>query len=199
MMGHVRVLLACWLIGLASCASDGGQRGTGITLAEGNVVNAQMGDIEVSLEGTDLRTTTDAEGRFSLRGDFAGDTALHFETRSTGFSARLSVNAPAGGSLNLHDVTLDAAAGTARAAATEVVFEGSVVTLACDESRVGLVSVHRAADDTDTYVVTLDDSMLHDDHGRAIACTDLRLDDDLDVRGFFADDGTIGAADLTRH
>ena len=39
-MSHVRALLACCLIGLVSCASDGGQRGTGITVAEGNIVSA---------------------------------------------------------------------------------------------------------------------------------------------------------------
>jgi hypothetical protein len=198
-MTHVRALLACCLIGLVSCASDGGQRGTGITVAEGNIVSAQMADIEVSVEGTDLHTTADADGRFSLRGDFAGDTALHFEAPGIGVSARLPVNAPAGGSLNLHDVTLDAATDTARAATTEVAFEGSVVSLACDENRIGLVSVHHAADDTDTYVVTLDDSVLHNGQGRPIACADLQSGDDLDFHGFFADDGTIGKADVTRH
>jgi hypothetical protein len=197
-MMHLRALLACWLIGVASCASDGGQRGTGITVAEGNVVSAEMAAIDVSVEGTDLHTTTDADGRFSLRGDFAGDTAIRFAVPRTGVSARLPVNAPAGGFLSLRDVTLDTATGTAHAAATEVAFEGSVVDLACVENRIGLVSVHRAADDTDTYVVTLDDSTLHDGHGQTISCTELRPGDDLDVRGFFAADGTIGQADVTR-
>jgi len=35
-MNRWRAFAACWLVALASCASDGGQRGTGITVAAGN-------------------------------------------------------------------------------------------------------------------------------------------------------------------
>ena len=82
-----RAFAACWLLALASCASDGGQRGTGITIAAGNVasVQADMGGvdgIEVAVEGTDVHGTTDATGVFELRGRFAGDTALRFARAS---------------------------------------------------------------------------------------------------------------------
>jgi hypothetical protein len=203
-MNRWRALAACWLLTLASCASDGGQRGTGITIAEGNVSSVQangpagIGGIQVSVEGTELRTTTDADGGFALQGDFAGDTALRFERALDAVSARLPVSAPAGGRLGLHDVVLDVGNGSARADRIEVSFEGVVDALACDDARITLRSIHRAADDLETYVVVLTGSMLHDGEGHPLACTDLDVGDRLDVHGFFVSDGTIANADLTR-
>lgn len=203
-MDRWRALAVCWLFALASCASDGGQRGTGITVAAGNVAGVQadmaagVGGIEVSLEGTDLHTTTDAQGEFSLRGRFAGDTALRFERPADALSARLAVNAPAGGRLDVRDVVLDPAAASAEPRVVEVAFEGRVETLACDDARVTLASVHRAPDDLDAYVVTLVDATLHDGDGRPLACPDLRVGDRLAVDGVFVADGTIAGADLTR-
>jgi len=204
-MNRWRAWAACWLVILASCASDGGQRGTGITVAEGNVVSVQasapvadVGGIDVSVEGTELRTTTDADGNFTLRGDFAGDTALRFERTPDVAGIRLAVSAPAGGRLGLRDVVLDASAGSATAGTVEVEFEGNVDTLACDDARITLTSVHHAADDLETYVVDLTSSTLHDRGGLPLTCTDLDVGDRLDVDGVFVSDGTIANADLTR-
>jgi hypothetical protein len=204
MKDRCRAFAACWLLALASCASDGGQRGTGITVAAGNVASVQadvatgVAGIDVSVEGTDLQTTTEASGAFELRGRFAGDTALRFTRTSDGVSARLAVNAPAGGRIDARDVVLNAGTGGAQARTIDVSFEGRVETLACDAARVTLVSVHRAPDDLDDYVVTLDGSSLHDANGVPLACADLRVDDRVDVAGTFLADDTIGDADLTR-
>ena len=203
-MNRWRAFTACWLVALVSCASDGGQRGTGITAAAGNVasVSADMAvgvdGIDVSVEGAELHTTTDASGAFELRGAFAGDTALRFARARDGLAARLAVSAPAGGRIDARDVVLDAATGTAEPRVVEVVFEGRVEGLACDDGRVTLASVHRAPDDLETYVVTLAGSTLHDADGTVLACTDLRIDDRLDVDGEFVTEGLIGEADLTR-
>jgi hypothetical protein len=203
-MNRWRALAACWLVALASCASDGGQRGTGITVAAGNVTSVQPGassgiaGIAVSLEGTTLHTTTDANGAFRLSGEFAGDTALRFERATDGGTARLPLNAPAGGRVDAHDVTVDTTTGIAQASTVDVAFAGRVETLACDEARIILISVHRDDDDLDDYTVVLTSSTLHDAEGRALACTDLHPGDRLDVDGTFLLDGTIGDADLTR-
>jgi hypothetical protein len=58
--------------------------------------------------------------------------------------------------------------------------------------------VHRAADDLETYDVTLTGSRLVDADGNPLTCADLRIDDRLDVRGAFVEDGTIGDADVVR-
>jgi hypothetical protein len=202
-MTRWRAMAACWLLFLASCASDGGQRGTGISVAAGNVAtvgattSSALAGIEVSIEGTELHTMTNARGEFVLRGKFAGDTALRFERARDAVSARLPVSAPAGGRLDIHDVVLDAS-GTAEAELVEVAFEGSVESLACAAARVTLASVQRAADDLETYDVALTGSRLVDAAGNPLTCADLQIDDRLDVRGVFIDDGTIGDADLVR-
>ena len=189
-MNRWRAFAACWLVALASCASDGGQRGTGITVAAGNVASLRPGTsaavdgIDVSIEGTALRTTTDANGAFALSGEFAGDTALRFERAADGIDAR--------------DVVVDATTGIAQASRVDVAFAGRVDTLACDQARIVLTSVHRAPDDLDTYAVTLAGSTLHDADGEALACTDLHPGDRLDVDGAFVSDDAIGDADLTR-
>jgi len=203
-MNRWRAFAACWLVALASCASDGGQRGTGITVAAGNVASVRpaidtgVAGVDVSLEGTELHTTTDASGMFTLSGEFSGETALRFARALDGVVARLPVNAPAGGRIDARDVVVDATTGTAEASVVDVVFEGQVETLACAEARIVLTSAHHAEDDLDTYDVTLTGSTLHDADGRPLACADLRVGDRLDVDGAFASDGTIGAADLAR-
>jgi hypothetical protein len=201
-MNRWRAFAACWLLVLASCASDGGQRGTGITAVAGNVASVQgdttggVGGIEVSIEGTELRTTTDANGSFALTGAFGGDTALHFDRAVV--SARLAVSAPAGGRIDVRDVVLDAATGSAAPGAVDVAFEGRIEALACDVGRVTCSSVHGGDDDDDTYDVTLNGSTLHDADGNALACADLATGDRLDVDGAFVADGAIGNADVTR-
>jgi hypothetical protein len=203
-MNRWRAYAACWLVALASCASDGGQRGTGITAAEGNVAAVQsststaVGGIDVAVEGTEAQTTTDASGAFSLQGTFAGYAVLRFTRAADGLDARLHVDAPAGGRIDARDVTLDAASGDARATAVGVVFTGRVDVLDCPDDTITLSSVERAADDLHTYDVALASSSLHDADGKALTCADLRVGDRLDVDGTYDTDGAIGDAALTR-
>jgi hypothetical protein len=205
-MNRWRALAACWLIVLASCGSDGGQRGTGITATAvaGNVVSvhgpsgAGVAGIAVSVEGTRLGTTTDATGGFALRGTFDGDTALVFERAIDGLFVRLPLSAPAGGRVAARDVELDVSTGSARPRVVEVAFEGRVEALACDDGRVTCSSVHGTDDDEETYDVVVVGSTLHDANGGALSCADLVVGDRLDVDGVFVANGAIGEADVTR-
>jgi hypothetical protein len=191
----------------AGCGADGGQRGTGISDFAGNVVAVQgdpaapaaLGGITVAVEGTDLSTETDAEGQFTLHGAFAGATALRFERQADGVVARVSVNAPAGGTTTLRDVTLQSSTGEATPAAIYVDFEGKVVGLDCASNRLTCVSTARTADDTDAYVIVLTDSTIQDEKGGMLTCADFAVGDHMRVDGAYANDGTIGQATLTRN
>jgi hypothetical protein len=187
---------------LAGCAFDGGQRGSGITSAEGNVASVQndgergVAGIHVTVEGHDLETATDENGHFSVRGQFDGLTVLHFERAEDGLTARLEINAPAGGTMTLHDVHIDAQSGAATVAVLAVFFEGTVVGVDCGAARLTLASTQRDPQDTDTYVVDLRSSTLRDRDHQPVDCSALHSDDRLAVDGFFANDGTIGNADV---
>jgi hypothetical protein len=206
-MSRSRIVGVLLLLAWAGCAADGGQRGTGISNFEGNVIAIQggaapttaLGGIVVTVEGTDLRTETDAEGQFTLRGAFAGETALRFERQPEGVTARVSVNAPAGGTTTLRDVTLQSTTGEASPAAIYVDFEGKIVGLDCVADRITCVSAARTADDDDKYVIVLTDSSLQDEKGRTLTCADFELGDRMRVDGAYATDGTIGQAKLTRN
>ncbi|HEY2388704.1 MAG TPA: hypothetical protein VGK30_17245 [Candidatus Binatia bacterium] len=212
-MSRWRAVAAIALLVCAGCA-DGGQRGTGISSFEGNVIAVEhgsaqapasadgVGGIIVTVEGTDLQTQTDSQGAFSLRGTFAGDTALRFARAGDGLDARYSVNAPAGGTTTLHDVTVQAASGEVVPAAVYVAFEGRAVGLDCAMNRLVCVSVAQPAgeaDEDDTYVVDLTDSTVHDSAGHALGCDAFAPGDTMAIDGAYLRDGTIGQADITRH
>jgi hypothetical protein len=224
-MSRWRSIVATLLLVCAGCA-DGGQRGTGISSFEGNVVAVEHGSAEVlsaaqgaaqgvammssnavsgilvTVEGTDLQTETDAQGGFSLHGTFGGDTALRFARAGDGVDVRYSVNAPAGGTTTLRDLTLQVSNGTAMPTAVYVAFEGRVVGLDCAMDR--LVCASRALpadqiDEDDTYVVDLTDSTVHDSAGHAVGCDAFAAGDTMHIDGAYLRDGTIGNADITRH
>ena len=210
-MRWARIVTVAVLLAAAGCASDGGQRGTGISSFAGNVVAIDRGaaaaapvdlglaGITVAVEGMDVHAETDAEGRFTLLGPFGGETAVRFERDADGIEARLSVNAPAGGTTTLHDVTLQTGSGVAMPAATYVDFEGRVVALDCAADRLTCVSVGEADGDDDGYVILLTDSTVHDEDGHALVCADFAVGDHMRVDGAYAEDGTIAQANLTRH
>ena len=216
-MSRWRSIVATLLLVCAGCA-DGGQRGTGISSFEGNVVAVDHGSAQastrgaaqgvssdtvsgiiVTIEGTDLQTETDAQGSFSLHGAFGGDTALRFARAGDGLDIRYSVNAPAGGTTTLRDVTLQASSGRAVPTAVYVAFEGRVVGLDCAMSRLVCASVAEPADADDTYVVDLTDSTAHDSAGHALGCDAFAAGDTMHIAGAYTRDGTIGQADITRH
>jgi hypothetical protein len=206
-MNRSRVVTVVLLLGWAGCAADGGQRGTGVTNLEGNVIAIEgdaapataLGGIAVTVEGTNLRTETDAEGQFALRGAVGGETALHFERQADGVAGRVSVNAPAGGTTTLRDVTVQSSTGAALPAAIYVDFEGRVVELDCASDRLTCVSAASPDDEDDAYVIVLTDSSVHDDAGRVLTCADFAVGDRMRVEGAYANDGTIGPAKLTRN
>ena len=201
-MNRMRILSLLLVVALAGCAFDGGQRGSGITSAEGNVASVQndggrgVAGIHVTVEGHDLETETDESGHFVVRGQFDGLTALRFERPEDGVTARLEINAPAGGTMTLHDVHIDAHSGTAMVAVLAVFFEGTIVRIDCGAARLTLASTQREPEDTDTYVVDLRSSTLRDRDHQSVECSALHPDDRLAVDGFFANDGTIGNADV---
>jgi len=222
-MSRWRSIVATLLLVCAGCA-DGGQRGTGISSFEGNVVAVDHGSAQaaaqgtgqgtpstapdavsgiiVTIEGTDLQTETDAQGSFSLHGAFGGDTALRFARTGDGLDIRYSVNAPAGGTTTLRDVTLQASSGRAVPTAVYVAFEGRVVDLDCAMNRLVCASVAEpadAVDEDDTYVVDLTDSTVHDSAGHALGCDAFAAGDTMHIDGAYTRDGTIGQADITRH
>ncbi len=197
-----RIFPILFLLTIAGCAADGGQRGSGITSAEGNVAGiggdtSALAGIQVTVENGELTTDTDAHGRFSLRGQFEGTTTVRFERANDQLSAHLDINAPAGGTLTMQNIRISAGSGEARPEAVHVVFEGRVVTLDCANGRVILASTQRDPNETDTYVVVIQSSTLHDREHQLRACADLRVDDRLVVDGIFADDGAIGNAEVT--
>src|ERR1700687_5534589 len=133
------LLTACWGIscgGGGGLSSDGGQSGTGVSAIRGTVTAVmgaehELADIRVSLATTNLATTTDATGRFELRGNISGRGELRFERMRDRLFARPSVVVPAGGVLELDQIVLDSNTGDARPAQERVKFEGIVQALDC--------------------------------------------------------------------
>ncbi len=160
--------------------------------------DAGLGGIRVLVEGTMVEDETDGDGSFSLRGDFEGDVVIRFEVPASGMSARIPVNAPAGGVLTLESVHLDTTSGAATAETQSVVFDALVAGADCVASTLDLVSRHRNATDTDVYAVRLQDSSIREIDGTPLSCPDLHEGDAVDVRGSVNDDGTFGHAEIVR-
>src|SRR6185369_14290696 len=159
-MIRTRIVPLVFLLAVAGCAADGGQRGSGITSAEGNIVSIDgdtgaIAGIHVTVADGAIATDTDAQGRFSLRGQYEGPTTLLFERANDHVAAHLDVNAPAGGTLNMPNIRIVRASGEARPDAVQVMFEGRVVGVDCAAGRVVLASTERDPNETDTYTVVL--------------------------------------------
>ena len=224
-MNRTPMALLCALaLTLASC--DGGSRGSGITTAQGNVdsvgtalrgkpapsllarlrsiltlepnahAQSALGGIHVTVEGTSIEDETDADGGFTLRGNFEGYVVIRFERMVGGPAARITLNAPAAGTLTLKDVRLDEQSGEASARELDVAFEGLVASADCAGNVLHLVSRHRSPTDTDVYTVRLDTSSLHDAAGSPVSCNELREGDTAVLRGTVNSDGTFGQADI---
>jgi hypothetical protein len=203
-------VLAAGLL-LCGCAIDGGSSGTGITTAEGNVVSVlsaaaatspmpldvpldgSLGGIRVSVEGTDIAGETDPSGAFRVRGDYDSVVTLLFARAQDALAARLEVNVPAGGTLTLVDVALDAASGTARPESQGVDFDGTIVAVDCAAGELQLVSQQRP-DDGDHYVVLLAGSTVVDAMGAVVPCDRLTPGEDAHVGGVVEPDGSFGNA-----
>jgi len=205
-------LLAVALL-LGGCATDGGSSGTGITTAEGNVASIttavaamasssaartlqeSLAGIRVSIEGTDIADETDASGAFHVSGDYDSVVTLLFARAQDDLVARLQVNVPAGGTLGIKDVVLDASNGTAKPQSQSVVFDGTIVAIDCTAGELRLVSQQRP-NDGDQYVVLLAGSTIVDGMGAAVSCPSLEDGEDARVAGAVNPDGTFGHATI---
>lgn len=149
--------------------------------------------IRVVIEGTDVEDVTDANGNFSLPGGYEGDVKVVFELPS-GDSAQIAVNAPAAGTLTLNDVHIDAANGEARAASQDVDFDGIITEVNCRDLTLTLVSSSQSPQETDSYTVRLETSVLQDPQGNPLTCGDLQAGEEASVRGVVNPDGSFGDA-----
>lgn len=196
------------MVALFACA-EGGIRGSGIsTSVLGNVVSVQAAarsgapertDVEgirVAIEGTDIQGETEADGSFSLRGDFEGLVSLVFVLPGGGGEARIGLNVPAAGLLTLNNVHIDARQGTAVAETAEVDFDGVVTATDCAGGTLTMESLHHTPDDVDQYTVRLDTSTLQDTRGNAVPCSEVDEGERASVRGAVDPDGSFGEATI---
>jgi hypothetical protein len=165
-----------------------------LTLEGRAEAQAGVAGIRVLIEGTSIEDETDAEGAFSLRGDFEGDVTVRFELPTTGATASIAINAPAGGVLTLDRVHIDARSGQATPQSQTVRFDGIVTDIQCAASRMQLVSSQRSSTDTDVYEVTLEGSSIRDANGSPLPCEALRSGDHVQLQGTVNDDGSFGNA-----
>jgi len=199
---------------LASCATDGGSSGTGITSVEGNVATIQrdgammaaalmaaptpttnLAGITVTVEGTSAAAETDAGGRFVVRGTFEGRSTLRFARAADAVTAQMTVAVPLGGTMTLHDVQLDVAAETAVADNRHAVFDALVQETDCAGHTLSLVSVSHEEGGY-VYMVDLSTTFLHDGSGTAVDCAQLRAADRVHVEATSQLDGSFTNADV---
>jgi hypothetical protein len=148
--------------------------------------------IMVTVEGTSATGATDANGVFSIRGNFEGQLSLLFQRAGDGLSARIAVSLPAGGTLTLNNVRIDNPSGQALAETQDVDFEGLITRVDCFGETATLVSSRRGPTDTDTYTVRLNTSSLKDARGDSVGCQNLQDGERVHVTGLVNEDGTFG-------
>ena len=190
------IALAALLVG----CSDGGSSGTGITTASGNVSSVTSGltarsgpipGIRVTIANTTIASATDASGRFSFAGDFAGPVSMTFGLPD-GSSASLVVTVPRGGEVALTDVSVDAVTGQATAKAQTVRFDGLVEGTTCSVEQALMVSRH-TPNDGNKYTVDLRTASVRSAAGSPLGCQNLSVGDAVDVRGAVRQQGEVEA------
>ncbi len=152
---------------------------------------APLEGIRVTIEGTTLSTQTDAEGRFALRGNFAGPIPMAFEPPDGGRSS-LAIVVPRGGELTLTDVRLDGRTGTATADGQHVRFGGLVNSTDCPQNSATMVS-RETPGDGNRYTVLLSSATVRDSSGQPLACSNLFAGQSADVDGEVGHDGEVEA------
>lgn len=150
--------------------------------------------IQVIVEGTDIRGETDANGHFSVQGNFEGFIGLVFQLPDGGGQARIALNMPAAGTFTLDNVRVDAQTGVAYAETQDVAFEGIIAGIDCPGLTLTVVSIQHSTPDADRYTVRLDASSLRDATGNTVACADLRGSERVMVQGMANSDGSFGDA-----
>ena len=206
-----RLAWAVALVGLTSCASDGGPIGSGISASVvGNVVDVAVladpsatlvrraqGDqglqpIEVRIdEFSDAVTHTDADGNFELRGDFQGALTLRFVT--TQFEASRAVTVPAGSVVALTDIELspdDVEVQAERA----LDFIAVVDVVECDAAR---LQVHDLGNADEAYdVALLAETQFERLDGEPAACADITPGARIAIDGALQPDAPLEATAL---
>jgi hypothetical protein len=150
--------------------------------------------IRVTVEGTNARGETDANGNFSLQGNFESDIRLVFQLPDGGGNAQIAVNVPAGGQLTLNNVAIDTQQGDATAETQEVDFNGTITEVDCARLTLALVSTHHSPEDLDMYTVRLDTSSVRNAQGDTVACADIAVGEQATVQGVVNPDGSFGHA-----
>jgi hypothetical protein len=161
-----------------------------------SVAGAQTGleGISVAVEGTAIHGETDANGNFSVAGNFEGMISLVFQLPNGGGLARIALNVPAGGSLTLNNVVIDTEAEQAVAETQDVDFDAIITGIDCDARVLTMVSSQEGPGDVDDYTLRLDTSSVQDSNGVPVPCGDLRSGDRASVEGLVDPDGTFGHA-----
>ena len=150
--------------------------------------------ISVAIEGTGIHGETDANGNFSVAGNFEGMVSLVFELPNGGGQARIALNVPAGGTLTLNNVVIDTEAEQAVAETQDVDFDAIITGIDCQALILTLVSSQESAGDVDHYTLRLGTSSVQDSNGVPVPCADLRSGDAASVQGRVDPDGTFGHA-----
>ncbi|HVM95408.1 MAG TPA: hypothetical protein VMT89_03415 [Candidatus Acidoferrales bacterium] len=198
---------------LAGCAEEGGSRGSGVSTAiEGNLVriesasnssavlarvSSSVAGVEVAVEGSSAKGTTDAAGHFSLHGYFYGPIEVIFSRSSDGLLARLAVKIPAGGTLTLADVSVDASQQQAVAASQEIQCEAKITATSCSSETLTMASAFQGSGaESEDYVVHLDTSTVRDAAGHPVSCADLSVGQRAMVQASVEADGSFRNATI---
>ena len=200
-MKPIRAASLLLLLALTACA-DGGSRGSGIFAeVNGNVASVQtessaagVQNLHVAIEGSTFDGVTDADGHFSVRGDFAGMVNLVFQSSDTDRAAKIRLNVPGAATLTLNDVSVDFDEGQASAVTQNVDFEGIIAEPNCDTLELTMVSAQGDPYGRYKYTVQLDSSSLQDSHGNSLSCESLNGKERATVEGNVNADGTFGDA-----
>ncbi|MGH7819350.1 MAG: hypothetical protein ACREQ9_06235, partial [Candidatus Binatia bacterium] len=219
-----RAILLVTLLALASCAGDGGGRGSGVSTVQGNVARviaasaaparssflAHLGElfsfpsvararnevegIRVMVEGSDAEGLSDANGFFIVVGDFGGSVGLVFQRPEDGLTARTGVRIPPGGTLSMNNVEIDNRRGEVEVESQSVAFEGVVKETDCESERMDIAS-RPGTEDEEVFITRIDDEVLHDEEGRPVACEDAEAGTAIEVEGIVEEDGTVVATE----
>jgi len=172
-----------WLARLRSLLAVGGT-----AIAQNPVEN-----IRVSIEGTNIAGSTDANGFFVLEGDFAGPIGMRLERPDDRISVRLVIVVPNGGALTLSNIRIN---GTQVGVDSErVTYDGVVVSTNCAGDLADTVS-SRTPDDGNVYRVHLSEASLQDVTGAPIPCSNLRGSQIVRVDGSIRPDGDVDADEV---
>ena len=155
---------------------------------------ADLEGITVAVEGAGIHGETDANGDFSVAGNFEGMISLVFELPNGGGQARIALNVPAAGTLTLNNVVIDTEAEQALAETQDVDFDAIITGIDCQALILTLVSSQEVSGDDDNYTLRLDTSSVRDSSGTPVPCGNLRSGDRASVRGLVEPDGTFGHA-----